>query len=490
MTHQPGELLLLRLDALESDVAKVRVAVDRAKERGRFVARALDKTASLTADIGFVAEVLESLVKSVDKEPELDRVLTETTRRNLTRDLREAPDLLNSAVSALEDGVAALKEAKRLTVILNDEGLWALQTSLERRCDNLTAKVDALRREVATTAGAARRGQWATYQSLLQDEARPVFIDYVDFLGGLTVRDTGLDDQVCDMTDRLLKRYTLLIRRSLPLPAREAALGNVLDSVLLLGFPEWSIWGIPLVGHEVGLAYLRYKTDGELLDLAQKYVVDGSDDDHDDEQGGGHAPPPRSAELVHHLIADAFATYTLGLGYASAALLLRLTPRHDEPRQRDWPRDIDRARVIMMTLRSPGANAPDAGGSFSDFVGILGNIWESALRGYAGPSNADLAQQEMAGPRPEEDWIDDLTREAVEHFSGLMPTLRYDNKRWQGSEQWTGPLKTDGESPDWPYDDDITDVLTAAWRLRLRDEAPKNLADNIKQRWSKRQLRG
>ena len=145
MTHQPGELLLLRLDALESDVAKVRVAVDRAKERGRFVGRALDKTASLTADISFVAEVLESLVRSIDKEPELDKMLAETTRRNLTRDLRDAPELLTSAVTALEEGVAALKEAKRLTVILNDEGLWALQTSLERRCDILTAKVDALR---------------------------------------------------------------------------------------------------------------------------------------------------------------------------------------------------------------------------------------------------------------------------------------------------------------------------------------------------------
>lgn len=532
MTADTTDLLLLRLDVLESDIAKVSAAVDRAEQRGQFLRSALDTASPHAPDIRAVSEALESLNKGMEREPRIPQLLDDY-RRNLARDLREASELLMAAAQGVDESVACLKEAKRMSVILNDEGLRALRTSLKQRCELLRTELIELREAVSATATSHRRGQWEKYQVLLDDAARPVFIDYVDFLGGLTVRDTGLDDQVCDMTDQLLARYTGLIKRSLPLPARQAALGNVLDSVVLLGFPEWSIWGIPLVGHEVGMAYLRNKTDPDLLDLARQFVstfpseaepvgedktvgdllkvsrnlvlklssnVEASPEDEPVKEllvltrefvSRLSSEQPRPTEqYVHHLIADAFATYTLGLSYASAALVLRLSPRHDEPLRSDNPRDIERARVIMATLLSRGENAPASGGSFSDSVGTLKNIWEAALRAHAGPRDAGQAALE-ADPQPTQAWLDQLSVAAVEHFSGLMQIRPYDNERWQGSEKWIEPLKFGRESPDWqPYDNVIPDVLTAAWRLRLRGEAPSNLAENIKLRWATRQRRG
>jgi hypothetical protein len=188
-------------------------------------------------------------------------------------------------------------------------------------------------------------------------------------------------------------------------------------------------------------------------------------------------------EYVQQLLADAFATYTLGLSYACAALLLRLSPRHDEESSPSQPRDIDRARVIMMTLQAGGAS----GGSFSDAVGRLGKIWEEAVRAHAGPAQADAAVEEAQGPPPKEDWLDDFTSAAVQYFRGLKVLVRaYDNERWNASTQWHDALRDDKVDPGWTsVDDAVPDALTAAWRLRLDENAnPVGLADNVKKRWS------
>jgi hypothetical protein len=332
--------------------------------------------------------------------------------------------------------------------------------------------------------------------------ARPVFIEYVDFLGGLTVRDTGLDDLVCDMTEAVLGRFKSLTKRSLPLPGRQAALGNVLNSVVLLGFPEWSIWGIPLVGHEVGLAYIKEGNYPELSQLINKFLPKASA--AETEQNSAESGPAQrvspgwSEEVVEQLVADAFATYTLGPAYACAALLLRLNPRHDEPTHPDRPRDIDRARVIIMMLKAQRRSAPAAGGTFTDLVTDLENLWVSAVVAHAAPGEAGAAEQEALGPSPAEDWLDDLTAEAIDHFEDMWLIRPHNEERWKGSDAWFEALQTSSStSPLWqPVEDVVPDVLTASWRLRLssseresngeRNQEANRIAAEVQRRWSSR----
>jgi hypothetical protein len=461
-------LLLLRLDALALDITKVRAAVERAEQRGQNLREAQETITPHIRELRTVRNTLSSLVHAMDDETAFADLLADASL-NLERDLKEAPRLVEAVLAAVHKTVDCLQLAMATTVSLKEPSL-ALQHSLNQRCGELEKSLNELRSRVPTDGAAATREHWQAYQSLLEDLARPVFVEYVDFLGGLTVRDTGLDDLVCDMTEAVLGRFKPLTSRSLPLPGRQAALGNALGSVVLLGFPEWSIWGIPLVGHEVGLAYSQEQKDHELLKLI----------DHVSEAHGV------SKKLVQDLLADGFATYTLGLSYACAALLLRLNPRHDEPHHSDRPRDIERARVILMTLKAERPSAPEAGGSFTDCVASLETLWKSAVVAHARPQDADAAQQEAEGPIPAEDWLDDLTRDAVEHFGEMMMIRPYDEKRWRGSEDWLKTLREhDSASRPWlPADEVVPDVLTAAWRLRLLSEQePNDVAAEVQKRW-------
>ncbi|MCS7477439.1 hypothetical protein ACFFQW_22095 [Umezawaea endophytica] len=277
------------------------------------------------------------------------------------------------------------------------------------------------------------------------------------------------------MTDALLTRFRVATGRSLPLPARHAGLGNALDSVVLLGFPDWSIWGIPLVGHEVGLAYAKKECGGDLKQLVEGFAAAP--------QAGVPSP---SVEYVQHLLADVFATYTLGLSYACASLLLRLNPGRDKPSEANEPRDVDRARVIIATLGRERPTAPDRGGDFTDVVARLTTIWDTAVRAHAGLSVQHEAADHFI---PENTWLDDFVQRTVESFEGLMMIFPpYDNDRWKASQQWYGSLGDDGDTGATPIqEDEVPDVLTAAWQRRLVDNAePLRVADDIKSRWSKR----
>jgi hypothetical protein len=474
------DLLVLRLEALELDNEKVRVAVTRAQQRRQNLEYAREHITPCKAQLRTVQRRFRGLLDAMEDDLDIGNLLTKVST-GLDEELRETPKLIEGLIESIQMTVNCLGDAMATTVSLDDRSM-ALQASLNLRCDELGGKISTLRDKVRNSAPASRKEQWGSYHWLLDEVARPVFMEYVDFLGGLTVRDTGLDDRVCEMTDALLTRYKQVTQRSLPLPARQAALGNALDSVVLLGFPEWSIWGIPLVGHEVGLAYAKEQHDRGLSALIKRYLPDEqpADESRGPEDEGSH-----NEEYIQQLLADAFATYTLGLSYACAALLLRLSPRHDEAPSPSQPRDIDRARVIMMTLETCGGS----GGTFSDAMGSLKDIWEAAVRAHAGPAQAAEAVKEAQGPPSHADWLDDFTRDAVEHFRSLNITVRaYDDERWNASTKWYEALLDKNKvDPGWTsVDDAVPDALTAAWRLRLVGQLkPVDLAENLKERWSK-----
>lgn len=481
------DLLLLRLDALALDVNKVRDAVKRAQQRGQLLDEAKADILPNRGRIRTVQKNIELLVDAIDDKQGIRETLRASYNNpandlDLDNDLRTTQKLVEDILQSVRHASESLKQAEFTAVSLTTERSRELKQSLDRRCNKLHEDLAKLRREVETTQVDKRRQQWARYHELLEGRARPMFAEYVDFLGGLTVRDTGLDDRVCEMTDALLTRFKGVTRRSLPLPARHAALGTTLDSVVMLGFPEWSIWGIPLVGHEVGLAYANDEHDDTLVEFLERYAakyLKGTDPARGEDRASAQ-------EYVAQLLADAFATYTLGLSYACAALLLRLSPRHDEVPRRGAPRDIDRARVIMLTLWTGGRGSPASGGSFSDAIGMLKDIWSDAAKAHAGPQQAQVAAAEVDGPPPDEDWIDDFARDAVQVFTKLITIRPFDNDRWEASELWCKALREGAAAPGWtPADDAVPDVLTAAWRLRLIGTAdPDQLATEVKKRWS------
>lgn len=249
-----------------------------------------------------------------------------------------------------------------------------------------------------------------------------------------------------------------MTKQPLPLPARQAALCKALDTVVLLGFPEWSIWDIPLVGHEIGLAYANDQNNRGLIEIVQGFTSNGSSG-----RPEKHTRPAQ--ESVHELLADAFGAYTLGLAYACAALLLRLNPVYGEQPDYGRPRDIDRAQVIMTTLMVEAQKASMGGGTFTDAVELLRETWQAAVRAHAGPA---LEEKPV-----EEGWIQDLSQQAVDHFDSMFTIRPYD---------W--PLRASSHSPEalhrsLPREPDIPALDAARMSSVIRPEPDASVADLV-----------
>lgn len=465
MTQQP--LLRIRLEVLVNDINKVEGAIDRAKQRGceldTVISSFTDGNRSVMKMIQQLATLNAQTAGAFRRNDELAELLDDDEGSS---DLREQIEAAQSDFKELDRQVNAIrrdlnqirKTAKGVNARFASEN-----SALQKECSQLRGEVESLLERVRAAGDDKPRQReiWTDYEKLLDERARPLFGEYVDFLGGLTMRDTGLDDRVCEMTDVLLVQFNTIIGDFVPIPSRTAALSSALDSVIKLGFPEWSIWGVPLVAHEVGLA-LRKSYEAERLQ----------------EQFAGKATKDQLAELF----ADVFGAYTLGPAYGYAALLLRLHPHHDEPIHDTEAKDVDRARLILLALASAG----DPGTDYQDAVELLKDTWAEAVMTKAAPGHEAQAEADARGPAAEADWIDDFVATARRFLKERRSLRPYDELRWTEARTVWQKL-TNGQAM---FDDDDVDllaVLNHAWAARLRDaSAVGELTQQVEAMWNGR----
>jgi hypothetical protein len=468
MTAPRQELLLIRLDTLGDDIGKVATAFDRAKGRG-------DEINGIITLLGGEAQentVLRPLRQLSGLVDELREIFREYPEIEETIDEMEGPELLQRLGGAnaefdrirltLIDARSRLRKIRKSIVPM---GEWVSSESLAQQCAKLRIAVEALRTSVEE-AGAdpgKQRKFWQVYENLLVKQARPLFGEYVDFLGGLTLRDTGLDDRVCEMTDFLLGGFKTVTRHYLPIPSRTAALSSALDSVVKLGFPEWTLWGVPLVAHEVGLALAHDGRAEDVHDLLEKWCR------------------TRPSGEVTELFADAFGAYTIGPAYGYAAMLMRLQPHHDEPSRPDEARDVDRARLILRVLRALG----EPGTTYRAQESRLQEIWKSAVVTLAEPGAAERAATEADGPAEADDWLDDFHAEMLELFKRRSSIQPFDDTRWADVQtEWNEYLRGSGSAPQMQEEaGDVLALLNMAWAARIetpgRTDDVEKLVDQV-----------
>ena len=81
-----------------------------------------------------------------------------------------------------------------------------------------------------------------------------------ELLGGVALRDTRLDDGICVLADELVTNYRVDNRGPTPIltiPARHKTTAMTLAKTVCVGFPEWTIWALPLTAHEFWYAVGR-----------------------------------------------------------------------------------------------------------------------------------------------------------------------------------------------------------------------------------------
>ncbi|MHA7288784.1 hypothetical protein ACX80V_03930 [Arthrobacter sp. MDT3-24] len=305
---------------------------------------------------------------------------------------------------------------------------------------------------------------WETYRNLIRDQSDALFSEYVEFLGGLALRDTGLggllpsplqegEDEgdeaeynrdVCVMADELIRQIYYLrnndLWHSMAVPGRAGATIRSVSRMIRLGFPDWTVWAVPLAAYQFGLVVVDEN------DLVAKY--DGP-------------PPGVSAGDLRIVLADAFATFTAGPAYALASIFTKLEPVPVSiGNLPDSLSDSERVRMILSTLAFM-----DEGDILEDFIGTLRLQWAASIQHNGVGVDPQPASDERVTA-----WSDYMNK-----FLGSNGgEIRFDAHRWRGAMGW--PSLTDRETSDLalselpPEQRTVRDVLNAAWYQRFTSQ--------------------
>ncbi|SNT09141.1 hypothetical protein SAMN05421812_103118 [Asanoa hainanensis] len=400
------DLLTVRMAELRDDVDKVKRVADLAESRH----------SRLDGIRGIRKEIRDGLLDA----------------RGLILDYRRGADapeveVLGDLDALLIDLDRKVDQAGVMLEQLNGSMIRLMNTdTLSVRCDAIIAELDRV--EEGFRAGTLdRAAAWVAVDGLVDTTARRLFADYVDLLGGLTLRDTGLDDRVSELTDRLLDELAAPLRS---VPARPAELvgGQSLGDLVMLWFPEWTIWDVPLFGHEAGLAW------GHTSQLARGLL--------------GDSPTPERRGLA----ADAYAAYALGPAYACAVLLLRMRPHSGD--------DVDRAYVILELLRATSGD-----GMAAAVIQEVADCWRGAV--------TERGADPEPGRRAE---LDAFVAEARGTLRNIGVFPGFDSAQWEKEAAGPHTALTEGTGSEAT----ARGRLNAAWAARLMLTDPHD-ADAVRQ---------
>ncbi len=468
---EPTDLVLqVRLDSLGrclAGVSQIKEGLARQQEGLESLKALLDKNAPLrvaarviSVDLpGWIAKLYDA--HDIPEDPNLDPTKTQLTATapTIMDDLRQAEKILNEIP----------------TIQVPDEVLDLLAGpagELAKTIETGVSQLEAAHRDQATDQDQSSDAVAAVWASVWdnQQRIRNVFSEYVDLLGGLALRSGGFGRNVFELADELIETLAVgskVYWRSLTIPASAEKTEKTLAYMIRLGFPEWTIWALPLAAY--GLGYV---------------VIESRPDLH---QNVGSIPgDPFGRDHVSSLLADVFATYTLGPAYVCANLLLRLNPFGAA-----LVADRLRAAVLLATLEWMNSDHGEGtAGPFADVISKLRREWDVAVsqasraaelivsRAKASPvpGDAHVAPAELVEPENTGDAAgtvheNDL-RAWVAKACGQVDKLqsaRYKLERWEERQDW--PSKLLADDGNWMPSRLTTlpsDILNAAWIARLQ----------------------
>jgi hypothetical protein len=275
-----------------------------------------------------------------------------------------------------------------------------------------------------------------------------VFFEYVDLLRGVALRSIGLHDDtgrisdvflLADALPQLWGTFADWTWQSLAVPSRIEQNESTQASVLRIGFPEWTVWALPLLQHEFGHVVIE-KHKAKL---------------------------PVASPTEATILADALAGLVTGPAYACAELLMRLNPTEAD----DGGIETLRSATILAALERSAELAQDA--ELKALAGQLGEEWGDALLSVGrNPAAVDAAK---ASPDVQ-DVIDTAADFLRMEWTGEAPKPPYWAEKWASIKQWSQLLREDRgaemevETVDRGNGDRpvaLAFLLNAAWLARL-----------------------
>ncbi|BCJ47347.1 hypothetical protein GCM10010168_70630 [Actinoplanes ianthinogenes] len=188
---------------------------------------------------------------------------------------------------------------------------------------------------------------WRRFRAEMPRRGHEVLSRYLELLAGMAVRGLPLETEDVsavpalvrfDLDATLMAAYKALVEHLMgPVPPRLrddpnrsplALMSAVGRRHLPLGYPQWSLWALPLVGRRVGKAVAA--------NWAQKNPL---------------TPGQRL------LCADRYALHALGPSYLYATVFLEFDPTVEPAAggKPEWPSDAQRATLLLRQLRANSA---------------------------------------------------------------------------------------------------------------------------------------
>lgn len=300
---------------------------------------------------------------------------------------------------------------------------------------------------------------WQEYCSLYRD-CQEFLREALEFLGAMVLRDKLPGPDLYGVVDRLIMSWqqSTFGPLSITMPASEDTHARQLWWVLRVRFPEWSVWAVPYAIHTywyLAWAKVQELRPGELNARLDEWVKEDIEAGRVNPEGKEKARQQLEGQ-VRVLLADAYATHTMGPAYACAAIFLRFDM--STACEASDPPSTHRAHLILRMLEQAApAPGPILMGSSKGLPARLRETWIKMLDS-AGRS-ADL----VAHDQERLEKILRLARDVIQNQ--FMPTARY-----RHDDAYNDIILQQVNDPDPELRlpaDSLALVLNAAWLCRL-----------------------
>lgn len=456
-------ILQTRLDVLAQAVEEVNGVIDAMAEQGK---RLAEVEAFLTSDAGTLYNAESDIIESItDAATRLRVVLRGQSSRRppvlrsvdpaspaspaspATRDesderqrLRDGLKLANTALAQAE-GIAEKREnayasflsVRRWSVAeLGDVALKAAVRDYEQMINEIRVA----------------ENPWRRYRAEMPRRGHELFRRYLELLAGMAVRGFGLEPAIMSDVEALLQQ----LMEPLHLPAKPskrersplAMMSSLGRGHLPLGYPEWSLWALPLLGRSVG----ELVVPALMQDVNSRQVM---------------------------LCADVYAQYVLGPGYLHAAIFLDFDPSSD-PSSPEVPSDALRASVLFEAFpRLSDTEDQDTSKQVDAVVDRVKEQWLRARQAVGGDEEILAAE--------DREMIDRFLTELSTRFPEIgYPADRIADNRDVGrdlmkSSDQSGSPEGMG-SAEWVPSApamQLRDLMSAMWLARLEDPTKARL---------------
>jgi hypothetical protein len=474
--------LKIRLEALENNLKQIQIDdVSRSVMEGRKQIEELEKNikqakqhlSNVWSNVKYVLSQAEQPPFSNSGEPpRVDKSLMKFIE-GIRDEAEEVGQTLSEAQARIGEVVARWAPIGSLGELVMEDLSNELSGWLDVISDNLKALDNG-----AGVTNEVLRSAWEAYSEIMSKPIPVVFSNYVELLGGLALRETGLDEGTCRIADQLINDFGPIVKnwKGLAIPATQKvgsddeANAKALARSIRMGFPEWTIWAVPFTAHVLAMKGAR-----QWDEYIAKEVPPGKNKKEKNDR-------ERAQRHMRVCLADAFAACVMGPAYACSAILLRLNPADAFTDKGDEPADAKRAHIILETLNKMRTRDKADNPPYGEVVDQLEKGWAAALARAKPPGGlTDEQKQQLAR------W-GEYVLGTVGRFKPPAKGI-YSGNLWESTERAFGDLLRDETPGNLTGNEEWRDVLNAAWVWRLKggksraiEKAAHRLRNLIKQK--------